>query len=166
MLKICGSYIHFPRRTVNDPCSEGNICQVTIWQALRRIWHFYLLHYLKDMMCTHYKYCFPFSLHAEPCEWHWGEFEECSHTCGGGISRRYPVITREARNGGECPLHVVNRIPESQECHTMECPREYYKHVYIAICTWRKLEISLAISFIDGDPQPWPQSPDNQNMIF
>ena len=74
-------------------------------------------------------------LHAVPCEWKWGEYRECSQTCGDGSSSRYPIITKEAQYGGDCPLRVVNRIPETRGCNVMECPREYDKHVYVCKIT-------------------------------
>ena len=62
---------------------------------------------------------------AVDCEWKYGEYEQCSKTCGGGTKSRFPVIiTHPAHDGAECPRHVVDGIPDSTTCNTQECPSE------------------------------------------
>ena len=57
------------------------------------------------------------------CEWEWGEFEECSVTCGGGTKKRYPIITKHPQHGGKpCEPDVVNNVPETMTCNTNPCP--------------------------------------------
>lgn len=57
-----------------------------------------------------------------PCEWEYGNFGECSKTCGGGIKQRFPMIIEPAQHGGTCPGHVVNGEPDEESCSTQHCP--------------------------------------------
>ena len=58
------------------------------------------------------------------CVWQWGEYGSCSVTCGRGTKTRYPIITKEAQYDGYCPLHVVNREPDTADCEESPCPGE------------------------------------------
>ena len=67
----------------------------------------------------------PFLTFAVDCEWEYGEFGECSKTCGGGTKFRYPIITTHPAHGGEgCPQHVVDNVPDSMDCNPQMCPSE------------------------------------------
>ena len=60
---------------------------------------------------------------AEDCEWEYGEFGDCSVTCGGGTKYRYPIIIRPATNGGrDCPQFVHDNEPDDMACNTNPCP--------------------------------------------
>ena len=64
--------------------------------------------------------CFNFT---EPCLWKYGEFGECSVTCGTGIRERFPEITQHASNGGQdCPNFVHMRVPDQETCKKEDCP--------------------------------------------
>ena len=57
------------------------------------------------------------------CEWEYGEFEECSSSCGEGTRNRYPIITVEPMHGGvECPEDVTEGRPETEACNSGPCP--------------------------------------------
>ena len=63
------------------------------------------------------------SLITVDCEWEYGEYTECSVTCGGGIKYRDPIITVHPKHGGKsCPPEALEE--DSAECNTMECPSE------------------------------------------
>ena len=49
------------------------------------------------------------------CEYEWGEYGECSETCGRGIKTRHPIIIEPAQHGGFCPG------PEEVECEGDMC---------------------------------------------
>ena len=57
-----------------------------------------------------------------PCEWHYGDYEVCTKTCGGGTKTRFPIITQQPEHGGYCPDHVLNRDPDTEPCNTQSCP--------------------------------------------
>ena len=72
------------------------------------------------------------------CEWKYGEYGECSKTCGGGTKTRFPVIiTQPQHEGRVCPAHVIDGEPDSTSCNPLECPSEsepyntLYIHVYL-----------------------------------
>ncbi|CAI8000139.1 Hemicentin-1 [Geodia barretti] len=57
------------------------------------------------------------------CEWKYGEYGECSKTCGGGTKTRFPVIITQPQHGGRaCPAHVIDGEPDSTSCNPLECP--------------------------------------------
>lgn len=62
-------------------------------------------------------------LSAVHCEFEWGEYEQCSETCGGGTKSRFPIITQHPQNGGmPCPPFVKMGRPETVPCNTDPCP--------------------------------------------
>ena len=55
------------------------------------------------------------------CVGSWGEWSNCSETCGGGQKTRDYSITTPAENGGdECPAEDGDII--TQDCNTQACP--------------------------------------------
>ena len=59
------------------------------------------------------------------CIWEYGDFGECSLTCGGGEKVRFPIIIQFAEPGGiDCPQFVHDRIPDTMVCNPQACPRE------------------------------------------
>ena len=61
---------------------------------------------------------------SDPCEWKWGDYGDCSKSCGTGTKTRYPIITVPARHGGFCPAHVLSGDPDTADCNTNPCPGE------------------------------------------
>ncbi|CAI8000125.1 Thrombospondin-2 [Geodia barretti] len=57
-----------------------------------------------------------------PCDWEWGEYGDCTVTCGGGTQTRVPRIITPAQHGGHCPQHVIDGVPETTTCNTATCP--------------------------------------------
>ena len=56
------------------------------------------------------------------CEWEYGEFGECSVSCGRGEKRRFPIITQQPQHGGApCPPFVYENRPEVKECSLQPC---------------------------------------------
>jgi len=54
------------------------------------------------------------------CEGSWGQYSDCSATCGTGLQARMFTITQEAMHGGKaCPK--VNGAMEDHECSTEMC---------------------------------------------
>ena len=61
-----------------------------------------------------------------PCEWEYGEFGQCSATCGAAERSRFPIITQQPQHGGAgCPPFVVNRVPDVEPCNLRECPGKH-----------------------------------------
>jgi hypothetical protein len=73
----------------------------------------------------------------EDCEWEYDEFGECSASCGTGEKRRFPRIIRPALHGGkECPDHVLNGVPDVDECNTQPCPIDCeWKYGEYGVCS-------------------------------
>ena len=56
------------------------------------------------------------------CIYTWGEYTECSKSCGGGTKSRSPIITQHPRHGGRaCPPK------ETKPCNEHNCPGETKK---------------------------------------
>ena len=76
---------------------------------------------------------------VEPCIWEWGQFGQCSATCGTGTRSRLPIVIREARFGGRpCPPYFLNdvpqRVPDVEQCVLDPCPGiQISTHTYILI---------------------------------
>jgi hypothetical protein len=48
----------------------------------------------------------------------WGDYGECSKTCGGGKKTRTRTVTQEKKNSGAaCPA-----LSEEADCNTQDCP--------------------------------------------
>ncbi|CAI8000133.1 A disintegrin and metalloproteinase with thrombospondin motifs adt-2, partial [Geodia barretti] len=57
-----------------------------------------------------------------PCRWEYGEYEECSATCGDGIKLRFPKILQPPQNGGEpCPPFVEAGVSDEAPCNVIPC---------------------------------------------
>ena len=66
----------------------------------------------KDMGVTYGNACPP-----EDCVYWWGQWTECTASCGGGTQRREVHVEFEARHGGKaCPA------AEARKCKTNVCP--------------------------------------------
>ena len=63
-----------------------------------------------------------YSVLFSACEWEWGEYGECSETCGEATRTRYPILTKLAGPGGYCPPHVINEEPQTEYCELNPCP--------------------------------------------
>ena len=51
---------------------------------------------------------------------------QCSKSCGGGISKQFPKITKPAQFGGRpCPDFVRDREPKEIPCNNHPCPGEF-----------------------------------------
>ena len=73
------------------------------------------------LMCSVSECCF--YMYIVDCEWEYGEFGDCSSSCGAGIKLRYPIITVHPQHGGrECPVNVINNEPDEMECDSGPCP--------------------------------------------
>ena len=57
-----------------------------------------------------------------PCDWEWGEYGDCTVTCGGETQTRVPRIITPGQHGGHCPQHVTDGVPETRSCNTATCP--------------------------------------------
>ena len=69
------------------------------------------------------------------CVWQWGEYDECSRSCGPGTRRRIPEIIVEPQNGGEeCPPEVVEERPEIENCNLRSCPGKQIKKIPLQPC--------------------------------
>ena len=54
------------------------------------------------------------------CEWNnWHEWEQCSKSCGGGITSRTRNIRQYAQLGGE---ECVGDAFQTKECNKQDCP--------------------------------------------
>ena len=54
------------------------------------------------------------------CKWsQWGEWPDCSHTCGGGLRSRSRRVLVQAANGGQiCEGGEI----DLEDCNTQDCP--------------------------------------------
>ena len=67
--------------------------------------------------------------------------------------RRFPMITRPAQHGGDCPPEVVRREPDIRPCNTDPCPREYMLYTelkLISLHTPAMIKCSLNNLFVIG----------------
>lgn len=69
-------------------------------------------------------------------------------TCGGaGVKTRYPIIIERAKNGGDCPEHVIRNETDTALCEGLPCPREYTRiYTTNAYCTHPLQSVSLIVS--------------------
>ena len=79
-----------------DVCIYVHVCVSSVWRLLLEL----------AIIDVHPEPVFS----AVPCRWEWGEFSQCSETCGGGTRRRVPIIREPAQHGGSCPLNVRRRV--------------------------------------------------------
>ena len=64
-----------------------------------------------------YSKSFCYTVH---CEWNaWHEWEQCSESCGGGITSRIRTIKTYAQLGGE---NCNGTAFATKECNTQDCP--------------------------------------------
>ena len=56
---------------------------------------------------------------SENCEWNtFGDWSECSATCGGGVQSRERTVKQEAENGGH---NCTGEAREETPCNTHNC---------------------------------------------
>lgn len=75
-----------------------------------------------------------FLLLTGPCLWVYGDFGECSVTCGMGVRKRFPIITQQASNGGYCPDFVIRGIADEEICIEEDCPGDKTKSPVAIMC--------------------------------
>ena len=57
--------------------------------------------------------------------WEWGNYGECSTTCGEGIKARFPIIMQHPQHGGmPCPPNVESEVPDEAPCNLGPCEGE------------------------------------------
>jgi hypothetical protein len=56
---------------------------------------------------------------TEDCQWHYGDWEHCSVTCGNGTRTRFLVVDKAPSNGGNsCPTSHS----DTESCSQQQCP--------------------------------------------
>ena len=67
-----------------------------------------------------------YSIYTVDCIWEYGDFEECSTTCGPGVMKRFPEIIQHPMHGGmPCPPEVEAGVPDERPCNNRECSGKY-----------------------------------------